>query len=135
MLECVPKDLTKKIVSKIKIPSIWIGAGPETDGQIMVCYDVLGAYSWDSQPQPKFVKNFMIENESIKSAFESYVREVKAKTFPSEQHSFKWTSLESHKFIRKYKRIRFQPTSSIGSHHGKSSSWSSFFGRICKAEF
>ncbi len=89
LLECVPKDLTKKIVSNIKIPSIGIGAGPETDGQIMVCYDVLGAYSWDSQPQPKFVKNFMEKNGSIKSAFESYVSEVKAKTFPSEKHSFK----------------------------------------------
>ena len=89
LLECVPKDLTKKIVSNIKIPSIGIGAGPETDGQIMVCYDVLGAYSWDSQPQPKFVKNFMEKNGSIKSAFESYVSEVKTKTFPSEKHSFK----------------------------------------------
>ena len=52
----------------------------------MVCYDVIGAYSWESQP--KFVKNFMNEANSISEAFETYVSEVKNLNFPSAENSF-----------------------------------------------
>ena len=54
----------------------------------MVCYDAIGAYSWDDQPEPKFVKNFMNESNSIYEAFEKYVSEVKSLKFPSADHSF-----------------------------------------------
>ena len=88
LLECVPASLTEEISSSLKIPTIGIGAGSATDGQIMVCYDAIGAYSWDDQPQPKFVKNFMNESNSIFEAFEKYVSEVKSLKFPSADNSF-----------------------------------------------
>ena len=88
LLECVPASLAKEISSSLSIPTIGIGAGSATDGQIMVCYDAIGAYIWDDQPQPKFVKNFMNESNSIFEAFEKYVSEVKSLKFPSDDHSF-----------------------------------------------
>ena len=86
LLECVPAVLAEEISSTLKVPTIGIGAGSSTDGQIMVCYDVIGAYSWDKQP--KFVKNFMNEANSISEAFGKYVEEVKNKSFPSAENSF-----------------------------------------------
>ena len=88
LLECVPASLAEEISSSLKIPTIGIGAGSATDGQIMVCYDAIGAYSWDDQPQSKFVKNFMNEANSILEAFEKYVSEVKNLKFPSADNSF-----------------------------------------------
>ncbi|MFL2732775.1 MAG: 3-methyl-2-oxobutanoate hydroxymethyltransferase [Gammaproteobacteria bacterium] len=86
LLECVPAILAEEISSILKVPTIGIGAGSATDGQIMVCYDVIGAYSWDHQP--KFVKNFMNEANSISEAFKTYVSEVKNLNFPSAENSF-----------------------------------------------
>jgi 3-methyl-2-oxobutanoate hydroxymethyltransferase len=86
LLECVPAILAEEISSSLTVPTIGIGAGSATDGQIMVCYDVIGAYSWENQP--KFVKNFMNEANSISEAFETYVVEVKNLSFPSTENSF-----------------------------------------------
>ena len=86
LLECVPAILAEEISSFLKVPTIGIGAGSATDGQIMVCYDVIGAYSWENQP--KFVKNFMNEANSISEAFETYVSEVKDLNFPAAENSF-----------------------------------------------
>ncbi len=86
LLECIPAILAKEISSSLTVPTIGIGAGSATDGQIMVCYDVIGAYSWENQP--KFVKNFMNEASSISEAFKIYVSEVKNLNFPSEKNSF-----------------------------------------------
>jgi len=86
LLECVPAILAEEISSTLKVPTIGIGAGSATDGQIMVCYDLIGAYSWDNQP--KFVKNFMNEANSISEAFKIYVSEVKNMNFPSPENSF-----------------------------------------------
>ena len=85
-MECVPAILAEEISSSLTVPTIGIGAGSATDGQIMVCYDVIGAYSWENQP--KFVKNFMNEANSISEAFERYVSEVKKLNFPSAENSF-----------------------------------------------
>jgi 3-methyl-2-oxobutanoate hydroxymethyltransferase len=57
LLECVPNDLSKEITSLLKIPVIGIGAGPETDGQIMVIHDLLGITCLEKPP--KFVKDFL----------------------------------------------------------------------------
>ena len=85
LLECVPRALAKKITELLKIPVIGIGAGPDTNAQIMVLHDVLGV----SPITPKFVKNFLVEgNGSIFQAIEAYVNAVKTKSFPSEEHCF-----------------------------------------------
>uniref|UniRef100_A0A914LET6 3-methyl-2-oxobutanoate hydroxymethyltransferase n=1 Tax=Meloidogyne incognita TaxID=6306 RepID=A0A914LET6_MELIC len=84
VLECVPKDLVKQITDSLKIPTIGIGAGIHCDGQILVVYDILGI----GEKPPKFVKNFLKDQNSIQNAFISYVKEVRERTFPEEKHSY-----------------------------------------------
>jgi len=85
LLECVPKKLARTITETLDIPVIGIGAGPDTTAQIMVLHDVLGV----SPITPKFVKNFLLESTNgIPGAIEDYVKAVKTKTFPAEEHCF-----------------------------------------------
>ena len=85
LLECVPRELGKRVTDELEIPVIGIGAGPDTDGQIMVLHDVLGV----SPITPKFVKNFLLDSKNgIPGAIENYVRAVKEQTFPAEEHCF-----------------------------------------------
>ncbi|MEQ8952940.1 MAG: 3-methyl-2-oxobutanoate hydroxymethyltransferase, partial [Gammaproteobacteria bacterium] len=85
LLECVPRSLAKTITDDLDIPVIGIGAGPDTSGQIMVLHDALGV----SPITPKFVKNFLPDSKSgIPGAIEAYVRAVKSKDFPTDEHCF-----------------------------------------------
>lgn len=86
ILECVPSELSKLITEKLKIPTIGIGAGPHTDGQILVFHDVCGLYP---EMRPKFVKSYLKGYELFKEAVETYKKEVKDGLFPEEKHSFK----------------------------------------------
>ncbi|TQV87847.1 3-methyl-2-oxobutanoate hydroxymethyltransferase [Aliikangiella coralliicola] len=87
VLECVPQKLAKEISQKLTIPTIGIGAGKETDGQVLVLHDMLGL---NDSFRPKFVKNFMHDDSvhSIADAIKNYVEQVKNKTFPGSEHSF-----------------------------------------------
>ncbi|MXZ43721.1 MAG: 3-methyl-2-oxobutanoate hydroxymethyltransferase [Gammaproteobacteria bacterium] len=88
LLECVPVSLAKAITEKLQIPVIGIGAGPDTDGQIMVMHDMLGITPTTIRT-PKFVKNFLPESaDGIRGAFEAYAEAVRSGTFPSAEHSF-----------------------------------------------
>ena len=87
LLECVPSELAKNISESLDIPVIGIGAGSDVDGQIMVIYDLLGITQMEKQP--KFVKNYLQESSSVEEAIKKYVLEVKEKTFPGIEHSFK----------------------------------------------
>lgn len=86
VLECVPTALATEISRTLTIPVIGIGAGPNTDAQVLVLYDMLGL---TPSRAPKFTKNFLRENEDIPAALRAYVEEIKNGTFPSEEHSFK----------------------------------------------
>lgn len=85
VLEAVPRALAKQITSEISIPTIGIGAGVDCDGQVLVLQDMIGIYPKRS---PKFCKNFMKGADSISSAVERYISEVKDGKFPAEEHSF-----------------------------------------------
>ncbi len=85
VLECVPVQLAKLISEKLQIPTIGIGAGADTDGQILVMHDMIGM---NSDYLPKFVKNFLTETGDLQAAFELYVKQVKSGTFPGPEHSF-----------------------------------------------
>jgi len=86
LLECVPSELAAEISQAVKIPVIGIGAGSDTDGQVLVLHDMLGLSI--TGRVPKFVKNFMNGQDSIQSALKAYVNEVKAVTFPGIEHGF-----------------------------------------------
>ncbi len=86
VLECVPAKLAEQITQLLSIPTIGIGAGSKTDAQVLVLHDMLGI---NGDFKPKFVKNFMAEAAGdIGKAIECYVKQVKARTFPSSDHSF-----------------------------------------------
>ena len=82
VVECIPSSLSTLITKNLKIPVIGIGAGPATDAQILVLYDILGI----SAQIPKFSRNFLIENNSILSAIQSYASAVRDSTFPTSEH-------------------------------------------------
>ena len=86
VLECVPAKLAKLISEKISIPTIGIGAGVGCDGQVLVYQDMLAMFS---DFKPKFVKQFADIGSAMKEAFAAYIHEVKAGTFPAEEHTFK----------------------------------------------
>lgn len=85
VLECVPTELGQLISEKLSIPVIGIGAGPHTDGQILVMHDMFGM---NSDYLPKFVKNFLAEAGDLASATELYIQQVKDGSFPGPEHSF-----------------------------------------------
>ncbi len=85
LLECVPDALAKKITGQVSIPVIGIGAGRNTDGQILVLYDILGI---SAGHVPKFSKNYMQQTDSIQHAIKLYIEEVKSVAFPADEHTF-----------------------------------------------
>lgn len=85
VLECVPSGLARMVSEKLAIPVIGIGAGPHTDGQILVMHDMLGI---SANYMPKFSKNYLLETGSIAGSVKQYINEVKANTFPGSEHSF-----------------------------------------------
>jgi 3-methyl-2-oxobutanoate hydroxymethyltransferase len=88
LLECVPVDLAREITTHLTIPTIGIGAGPHTDGQIMVMHDMLGITP-SAIKRPKFIKNFLSESKGgLPGAFVAYAEAVRHGTFPGLEHSF-----------------------------------------------
>lgn len=85
LLECVPSALAKSICGEVNAPVIGIGAGPDTDGQVLVCYDMLGL---TQHRLPKFVKNYMASDNTWENAVQSYVADVKSGAFPAPEHCF-----------------------------------------------
>lgn len=86
LLECVPSELTKRISHAVNIPVIGIGAGPDADGQVLVLHDMLGLSL--TGRTPKFVRNFMQDQNSIADAISLYARSVKDVSFPAVEHEF-----------------------------------------------
>lgn len=85
VVECVPSIVGKRIADAVSIPIIGIGAGADTDGQILVMHDMLGI---SANYMPKFSKNYLAVSDSIEEAVKNYIDEVQNGTFPSKEHSF-----------------------------------------------
>jgi len=85
VLEGMPLELSREITERVAIPTIGIGAGMHTDGQVLVCYDALGM---NPDFSPKFVKAFANLYQIIGGAARDYLGEVKRGTFPDEAHAF-----------------------------------------------
>ncbi len=86
VLEAIPPDLAAQISRAVGVPTIGIGAGAGCDGQVLVCYDLLGMYR---DLSPKFAKRFGEIGDAIVQATQAYVSEVRGGTFPGPEHSFK----------------------------------------------
>lgn len=85
VIEGVPSVLGKEISESLEIPTIGIGAGPDTDGQVLVIYDLLGM---DNRFNPKFAKRYANLSETIEKAVQDYIGEVRSGTFPGPEHTY-----------------------------------------------
>lgn len=83
--EAVPAPIAKVISEQLEIPTIGIGAGAGTDGQILLSYDLLGVFT---DFKPKFTKRYTNLTEVAVAGLSQYVKEVKAGEFPDDEHSY-----------------------------------------------
>ena len=85
LLECIPSELGTRITNELQVPVIGIGAGPGTNGQILVLYDVLDI---TTGRKPRFVMNCMDGTGSNLEGLKRYVRAVKDGSYPAPEHCF-----------------------------------------------
>ena len=86
VLECVPEALAAEITDMLTIPTIGIGAGAHTDGQVLVMQDLLGL---SSDFKPKFVRKYLDGKRLWQEAFNAYASDVKNGQFPAAEESYK----------------------------------------------
>lgn len=86
VLECVHADAAAAITESVEIATIGIGAGPETDGQVLVFHDMLDLFR---NVDPKFVRRYAKGHKTVLDALNRFDEEVKAGTFPSEKESYR----------------------------------------------
>jgi len=101
--EAVPAKIARVISEQLEIPTIGIGAGVGTDGQILLCYDLLGVFT---DFKPKFTKRYANLTEVAVRGIGAYVKEVKAGTFPDDDHSYGVDDREYEKFLGLVQRRR-----------------------------
>src|SRR3569833_2228921 len=85
LVESVPTVLAAEITRSVSVPVVGIGAGPACDGQVLVLYDMLGITPGH---RPKFARDFMRGQSSVRAAAKDYVQAVKSGAFPAPEHCF-----------------------------------------------
>jgi 3-methyl-2-oxobutanoate hydroxymethyltransferase len=85
VLEKIPAQLAERVAKQLAIPMIGIGAGPGVDGQVLVMHDMLGI---NQEFSPRFLRHYAHLHDVAKSAFESYIADVKSASFPSGDESY-----------------------------------------------
>ncbi len=85
VLEKIPAQLSSEVSRELVIPTIGIGAGPGTDGQVLVTHDMVGL---TKDFQPRFLRRYLELFEVMKDATEAYIRDVKSSDFPNEQEQY-----------------------------------------------
>lgn len=85
VLEGVPVELSRVVTETVAIPTIGIGAGVACDGQVLVCYDLLGMFD---DLMPKFVKQYAQLGTTVTEAVSAFKTEVQSGAFPAETHTF-----------------------------------------------
>jgi 3-methyl-2-oxobutanoate hydroxymethyltransferase len=96
VLESVPDRLAAYVTERLSIPTIGIGAGAGTSGQVLVAHDLLGLFD---RFTPKFVKRYAELGPAMREAFAAYRREVQEKAFPAAEHSYSMTDTEWDAFL------------------------------------
>lgn len=85
VLEAVPADLAKEVTDSLEIPTIGIGAGPHTDGQVLVFHDFLGI---TQGKLPRYVKRYANLGDDIRAAAQTFAAEVAGGTYPGPEHTY-----------------------------------------------
>jgi 3-methyl-2-oxobutanoate hydroxymethyltransferase len=97
VLEAVPPAVASAATRALTVPTIGIGAGAGTDGQVLVWHDMLGFYEGRA---PRFVKRYAEVGEAIVGALGRYAEEVRSGSFPEEQHTYRMPDEEREAFER-----------------------------------
>jgi 3-methyl-2-oxobutanoate hydroxymethyltransferase len=95
VLEAVPAAVARAATRALAVPTIGIGAGPDTDGQVLVWHDMLGYYEGRA---PRFVKRYADLGATIVAALGRYAEDVRSGTFPEDQHTYKMPEEERTAF-------------------------------------
>ena len=95
VLEAVPAPVARAATRALAVPTIGIGAGPDTDGQVLVWHDMLGYYEGHA---PRFVKRYAELGDAITEALARYADDVRSGSFPEEQHTYKMPDEERKAF-------------------------------------
>ena len=85
VFEAVPAELTDALMARMEVPVIGIGAGPATDGQVLVFHDLLGLYDGHAA---RFVKRYGRLREAMVEGVEAYVRDVRERRYPEPAHGY-----------------------------------------------
>ncbi len=101
--EAVPARIAEVISKQLTIPTIGIGAGVGCDGQILLCYDLLGVFT---DFKPKFTKRYSNLTEVAVTGIRKYIDEVKSAKFPDDEHSYSVNEAEFEKFLKLVERRR-----------------------------
>jgi len=101
--EAVPAPIARAISEQLEIPTIGIGAGAGTDGQILLSYDLLGVFT---DFKPKFTKRYANLSEVAIAGLKAFVADVKQSTFPDNDHSYGIDPKEYEKFLDLLERRR-----------------------------
>jgi len=100
-VEVVPREVAAVITSKVGVPVIGIGAGPDCDGQVLVFHDVCGLNGPDVK-KPKHVKEYVNGYGVLEAAVRSYVDEVRSAAFPTDANSFHLKPDERQAFFEQW---------------------------------
>ena len=103
--EAVPAKIAAVISKQLEIPTIGIGAGVGTDGQILLCHDLLGVFT---DFKPKFTKRYANLTEVAVSGIKAYIADVKGGTFPDDDHSYGVDEKEYEKFLNLVEKRKHQ---------------------------
>jgi 3-methyl-2-oxobutanoate hydroxymethyltransferase len=85
VFEAIPAAVAAEIMPRLEIPVIGIGAGPETDGQVLVFHDLLGIYDGHA---PRFAKRYAQLKQDMVAAVSEYADEVRTRRFPGPEHTY-----------------------------------------------
>jgi 3-methyl-2-oxobutanoate hydroxymethyltransferase len=103
--EAVPAKIASVISKQLEIPTIGIGAGVGTDGQILLCHDLLGVFT---DFKPKFTKRYANLTEVAVNGIKAYIADVKGGTFPDDDHSYGVDEKEYEKFLNLVEKRKHQ---------------------------
>ena len=96
VLEAVPAEVAAVVTERLRIPTIGIGAGPQTDGQVLVLNDLLGIFE---EFKPRFVKRYAGLRRDMVGAVSAFADDVRARRFPTEEHCYTIERGELERFL------------------------------------
>jgi 3-methyl-2-oxobutanoate hydroxymethyltransferase len=109
VFEAVPAAVTEVVAGRLGVPTIGIGAGPATDGQVLVLHDLLGIHEGHS---PKFVKRFAELRQAMVVGLSAYAAEVRSGDFPGPEHVY---SVEPEELAELHRHMDEETLASPGS--------------------